>query len=267
MDNRPIGIFDSGIGGLTVVKEIREVLPYEKIIYLGDTARVPYGTRSKKTVEKFALEDANFLIRKNIKCLVIACNTASAFAADLLKKKIKIPVFEVITPVAKQINLFTKSKKIGIIGTRGTIKSEAYTKEINKRFKEIKIYSQACPLMVPLIEEGEIKGVVMDEMIKRYLSLLKKEKIDTLILGCTHYPILIRQIQDEIGKNVVLVNPGKIVAKTLKDYLEKNNLLSKTKIKNNVFYYVTDLTEHFVKTAEMFLGDKIKGKIMEVSLK
>lgn len=254
MDKRAIGVFDSGLGGLTVVKEIRKILPDESIIYLGDTARVPYGTRSKEAVTRFSLEDAKFLLKKNVKCIVVACNTASAFAGRILKKKIKIPVFEVITPVLKEAKKVSKGK-IGVIGTRGTITSGAYKVD----------FGVACPLLVPFIEEGEIKNEAMKIVLKNYLKPLKG-KIGTLVLGCTHYPIIKPIIGKELGREVRLLNPGESVARELKDYLSKNKMLGSKKKRGRVEYYVTDLTDRFTKVAEMFLGEKVGGKIKKVSL-
>ncbi len=260
MDNRPIrtfncikepcrlpsaaiGVFDSGLGGLTVVKEIKKILPSESIVYLGDTARVPYGTRSKEIVAKFSFEDAKFLLKKNVKCIVIACNTASAYAGNELKRKIKIPVFEVITPAIKKAESVSKKEKIAVIGTRGTIASKAY------QFDGI-----ACPLFVSLIEEGEIKGKLIAMVVEKYLKSLKKKEIEILVLGCTHYPLIENEIRKIVGEKVILINPGKEVVLNLKKFLEKNNLINKDKRK--IDYYVTDWTSNFQKVAEMFLGEK-----------
>ncbi len=186
MDKRSLGIFDSGLGGLTVVKEIKKRLPNESIIYLGDTARVPYGTRSKETVTKFSLQDAYFLAGQNIKCLVIACNTASALAFKEVKRKLAIPVFDVVSAGAGGAVRTTKNKKVGVIGTRGTIASQAYQKAIRKQSPKILVHEKACPLFVPLIEEGEISGKMIEMLVSKYLNPLKNDKIDTLILGCLY---------------------------------------------------------------------------------
>lgn len=255
MDKRPIGVFDSGLGGLTVVKEIKKVLPNEDIIYIGDTARVPYGTRSKRIIQKFSLEDANFLLKHKVKCIVIACNTSSALAGSFLKKKLKIPVFDVINPALKKANKPTVNGKIGVIGTRGTIASGAYNVK----------YSQACPLFVPFIEEGELKSSALQLIAKKYLSKFKG-KIDTMILGCTHYPIIQKLIHEEVGKKVKLINPGKCVSFEVKKYLFENKLINKQKKKGKVKYFVTDLTDRFTKVAEMFLGSKMGCNLKEISL-
>lgn len=251
----PIGIFDSGLGGLTVVKEIVKNLPRENIIYLGDTARVPYGTRSKETVKKFSLEDANFLLRKKVKCIVIACNTSSALAGNYLKQKLNIPVFDVISPARKEALKISAKEKIGVIGTRGTVESGAYGV----------LHSQACPLFVPFIEEGELNSPALKIIIKKYLSSLKGN-VETLILGCTHYPIIQKQIAEIMGKKVNLIDPGKCVAEEVKNFLVENNMQNVQKSKGGVEYYVTDMTERFTKVAETFLGSKIGSKLKEVNL-
>jgi glutamate racemase len=256
MNDRPIGIFDSGLGGLTVVKEIIKSLPNEDLVYLGDTARVPYGTRSKEAVTKFSFEDANFLLTKKVKCIVIACNTSSALAGSELKKKLEIPIFDVITPALKYAKSISKNGKIGVIGTRGTIDSGAYNVQVSK----------SCPLFVPFIEEGIIDGKILALVAKDYLSVFKKEKIDTLIMGCTHYPIIKNIIEKEIDNNVNLVDPGKAVAEELKYSLIKNKMLNSQKGIGKRSYFVTDYTEHFIKVAEIFLGYKIRENLQKVIL-
>ena len=252
MDTRPIGVFDSGLGGLTVVHEIVKLLPNEDVVYLGDTARVPYGTRSAETVKKFSVQDANFLLSKDVKCIVIACNTSSAYAAKLLKQKIKIPVFDVVSSaMAKR-----EKERVGVIGTRGTIASGAYAVP----------YSKACPLLVSFIEEGQTEDRALGLVVKDYLRELRGKKIHTLILGCTHYPIISDLIQKEIGEKVKLINPGKLVAKDLKEVLIRRKMLNENRTEGKRFYFVTDLTPRFVKVAEMFLGEKIGGKIRKVDI-
>lgn len=255
MKDLPIGIFDSGLGGLTVVKEIIKVLPNEDLIYLGDTARVPYGGRSKEVITKFSLEDADFLIKKKVKCIVIACNTSSAMAGGTLKKKIKIPVFDVITPGLSDARKLSKGK-IGVIGTRATIQSGAYDVD----------FSQPCPLLVPFIEEGDIKSKALQILIKEYLKPIKNNKISVLILGCTHYPIIENLIQKEIGKNIMLINPEKSVAREVKEYLTKNRMLKTKFTKAKREFFVTDLTNRFKLVSEQFLGQKIDGDLINTTL-
>lgn len=256
MDKRPIGIFDSGLGGLTVVKEIIKILPNEDLIYLGDTARVPYGTRSKEMIIRFSFEDANFLLGKNVKCIVIACNTSSALAGKELKDKLKIPVFDVIAPALRDAKRISKNGRIGVIGTRGTIDSEAYKVP----------FSKACPLLVPFIEEGETKSQALRTVVKGYLSDFKKEKIDTLIMGCTHYPIIKDIIEKEINSNVKIVDSGLSVTKELKHYLTNNSMLNSQKRLGKRSYFVTDYTDDFIKVAEVFLGYKIGKNLRTVEI-
>ena len=265
MDNRPIGIFDSGLGGLTVVKEIKKILPNEQIIYLGDTARVPYGTRGRETVIRFALEDALFLTKFKIKCLVIACNTASAFAYQEVAKMVGIPVIDMIIPGSIGALRDGKTKIIAVIGTKGAIDSNAYKSALKKKSRLVSIYQIKCPLFVPLIEEGEISGKLIKLVAVKYLSPLKKLNIDTLIMGCTHYPIIKNIIKSEVGSNVKLINPGAEAAVYLRKHLLKNNSLSELK-KADDKYFLTDLSCNFIYVAEKYLGEKISDKIRKASL-
>lgn len=255
--NKPIGIFDSGLGGLTVFKQIEKLMPKEDLVYLGDNARVPYGGRSKEVVTKFSFEDADFLISKNVKCIVIACNTSSALAGNALKRKIKIPVFDVISPAIKEARKISKSGKIGVIGTRGTIGSGAYKVP----------FKQSCPLFVPFIEEGESGSPALKIVAKKYLEPLKKAEIDTLIMGCTHYPIIKDIIESEIDHHkVALIDPGVTQAKEVFEFLKQNNLQNLQKKSGKKEFYVTDLTDRFKKVAEMFLGHSIKGNLKKVTI-
>lgn len=265
MNSRPIGVFDSGLGGLTVVKEIRKVLPHESIIYLGDTARVPYGTRSKEVVEKFSLEDAIFLITKKVKCIVIACNTSSALGAAQVRKISPVPVFDAISPTAKKVASLSL-RKTGVIGTRGTVGSHAYRDAIKKLDSKNSVVETACPLLVPAIEEGETAGELINLLIKKYLTPLKKAKLDCLVLGCTHYPIIKKEIKGFMGNEVKLIDPAEEITASLASFLEKNKLLAPRNSKAKRLYFVTDLTERFISVAEMFLGHKISGSIRKTVL-
>lgn len=264
MDARPIGVFDSGLGGLTVVKEIIKLLPFENIIYLGDTARVPYGSRSKEVIIDFSLQDANFLVKKNVKCIVIACNTSSSVASDILKRRFKIPVFESISGASKKAAKVSKNLKVGVIGTWATISKHAYRKRILKANSKIKVYEKACPLFVSFIEEGEIRGKLLAELTKKYLKEIRKNRIDTLVLGCTHYPIIAREIGKALGSKTKLVNSGKEEAISLYNFLQKNKMLNQRNTLGDKKYYVTDLNDRFIKVAEMFLGEKLRGKIKKI---
>jgi glutamate racemase len=253
----PIGIFDSGIGGLTVVKSILRLMPNENIVYFGDTARVPYGSKSNDTVIEYSIQAANFLLRKNIKLLVVACNTASATALKDLKKFLTIPVIGMIEPGAKMALSESKNGIIGVIGTRATINNRAYANELKKINSRAKVYEQACPLFVPLAEEGWIDTKVTEMIAKEYLTVLKEKQIDSLILGCTHYPILHDVIQKVVGKKVKLIDSGTPAARLVEDYLNGRQLRNQSVHQGISEFYVSDLPTKFREVAERFLGKKI----------
>lgn len=247
---RAIGIFDSGIGGLTVAKEIIKYMPNEDIIYFGDTARVPYGNKSSDTIKKFSLEIANFLLTKNIKILVIACNTASSYALEYLQNMIDIPIIGVIQPGAEAARKITKNKKIGVIGTKGTIASKSYEENLKKMDAKLRIFNKACPLFVPLVEEGWVDKEVSYLVTNEYLSKLKRKGIDTLILGCTHYPILKNVIARVMGKKIQIVDSAVETAIKVKQTLEEYNLLETDTLGmgyslGKYVFYVSDDTEKF----------------------
>lgn len=254
-----IGIFDSGIGGLTVVKKMFEILPDYQLLYFGDTARTPYGGRGQEVIKKYAQEDAEFLIKHGAKIIVIACNTASAVAAEDLKKKLSVPVFEVVTPAVDKAIKATKNKKIGVIGTRATINSVIYERLIQEGDNGLKVFSQAAPLLIPLVEEGWLKKPETKTIIKKYLHSLRLANIDTLILGCTHFPLLKDIIKVKIGKSRKLIDPGEEVVLKLKEFLKANKEIEKSLEKNrNHEFFVSDLTPRFQEIAEKWLGQKIK---------
>lgn len=268
MNNNPIGVFDSGIGGLTVVKEIIKRLPNERIIYLGDTARVPYGTRGKEVIKKFALELVNFLLKKKVKVLVVACNTISSICLNEIKKISPTPVLGVIEGAALEAAKITKSNTIGVIGTQATISSQSYEKAIKKVKPQVTIITQACPLFVPLVEEGFAENIATRLIAKQYLKKFKDKKVDTLILGCTHYPLLKKVIQKIVGEKVKLIDSAKPTAILLQELLEKNNLRSKTK-KGKDEIFVTDDLQRVYNVASSFLGialNGINGKMERISL-
>lgn len=265
MNRSPIGIFDSGIGGLTVVKEIVKKLPNESIIYLGDTARVPYGPRSKEIVTQFALELTQFLLRKKVKCLVVACNTISSVALSKIKQISPVPVIGVLAGAVRQAVAVTKNKRVGVIGTQGTILSRAYESEIKKLDPKIKIFSIGCPLFVPLAEEGLKKNKVVKLVAEDYLADLKKAKVDTLILGCTHYPLLLDAISETMGNKVVLVDSAIPTAEEIKDLLKGLDLLS-TSSKSISQFFVTDAPERVYKIAKHFFGKEMKDNFKKVTL-
>lgn len=259
-----IGIFDSGVGGLTVVREIFKKLPEYQIIYFGDTARTPYGTKSKETIIKYAREDAKFLLDKGAKIIIIACNTASAVASSILQKELGVPVFEVIGPAVKRAVGVTKNKRVGVIGTRATVGSGVYEESIKKINTEIQVTSQACPLLVPLVEEGWLDKPETKRIVKKYLQPLKNKQIDTLILGCTHYPVL-KNIIKRIGRHVKLVDSAEEVVCELQSFLAGNEGVEKILTKSvDHKFYVSDLTPQLPRIAEKLLGQKVKLEKVEV---
>lgn len=265
MNSNPIGVFDSGIGGLTVVKEILKHLPNEKLIYLGDTARIPYGTRSKEVIKKFSLELTNFLLKRKVKFLVVACNTISSTCLDVIKHYSPVPVLGVITSTAKEAANFTKTNIIGVIGTQATIFSKAYEKAIKKLNPKAKIINQACPLFVPLAEEGQVDSKATQLITEEYLRIFKGTNVDTLILGCTHYPLLKKVIRKIIGKKVHLVDSAKPTVQRLKEILKMENLLN-SKLKEKHQFYVTDAPERVYKVAATFLGSALNGKLKKINI-
>ncbi len=257
--NRSIGVFDSGVGGLTVVKELVRILPNEKIVYFGDTARVPYGIKSKQTIIKFSLENILFLLKQDVKVIVVACNTSSSIALPVLRKHFKIPIIGVIGPGVKEAIYATRNKRIGVIATKATVNSHAYESQINRIDPSIKVFSQACPLFVPLAEEGWANEKVTYDVARFYLSQLKKEKIDTLILGCTHYPLLKHVFKAVLGSSVSLIDSAKQVAYETKQVLANEGMLSKKSVKAKHTYYVSDELQQFKKLAKNFLGRDIEN--------
>ena len=253
----PIGVFDSGIGGTTVVKELMASLPNEKIIYFGDTARVPYGNKSAGTVIMYSRQIVRFLFEKKVKAIVIACNTASALALDALKSEIEVPIIGVVKPGAKAAAEVTKSNKIGVIGTRATINSGIYKEFLHKTNPNIEVFGKACPLFVPLVEEGWISDDITRQVIHRYLDDLLEKGIDALVLGCTHYPLLAEEIRKVAGDGIKLVNPAYECAREFRYVLEENDLLCREDQKPEHEFYVSDGPKAFAELAESFLGEGI----------
>lgn len=254
--NAPIGVFDSGIGGLTVVREIMRQIPNEKIVYFGDTARVPYGSKSKETVTKFSEQIVRFLQTHDVKTIVVACNTASAYALDKLEEKIDIPIIGVVKPGAKVAAETTRNGRIGVIATEATVGSKIYSKYIQQLNPNVTMWGKACPLFVPLVEEGLLQDPVTDEIAKRYLSELIDLDIDTLILGCTHYPLIRSTIGRIMGEKVTLVNPAYETAKELRELLCEKGLLREEKPglgSNQYQFYVSDTTEKFIRFANSII--------------
>lgn len=255
---KAIGIFDSGVGGLTVVREIIRQLPLEDIVYFGDTARVPYGIKSKETVIKFSIDNILFLLNQDVKLICVACNTVSSFALPVIKNHFKVPIVGVITPGVREAVYATQNKRIGVIGTRGTIKSRSYENEIKQLDPKVKVTAVSCPLFVPFAEEGWLTGNVVLDVARTYLKPLKAARVDTVILGCTHYPLLKPVIKEVLGKNVTLIDSAKQVAIEVKNILAADNLLNSDQRGRHQFY-VSDNPEWFSGLAKRFLGEEIRS--------
>lgn len=252
----PIGVFDSGVGGLTVAREIMRQIPNERIVYFGDTARVPYGSKSRETITRFSKQIVRFLRTFQVKTIVVACNTASAYALDELEKETDIPIIGVVKPGAKTAAEVTKNGRIGVIATDATIESQIYTKYIKELNRDVTIYGKACPLFVPLVEEGLWQDPVTDEIAGRYLTELIDIDIDTLILGCTHYPLIRSTLGKIMGDAVTLVNPAYETARELKEMLEQRGLLNQEPPAlgaNPYQFYVSDSAEKFKRFANSII--------------
>ena len=262
---KSIGIFDSGVGGLTVLREIMQTLPQEDTVYFGDTARVPYGTKSPETVTRYAGEITSFLVKRDIKLLVVACNTVSAVALPALKRQLSIPVVGVIEPGARRAVEVSRSGKIGVIGTAGTIRSSAYTRAIKRLKPDAVVLTRACPLFVPLAEEGWVDNQIARLTAQEYLRDLKEMGVDTLVLGCTHYPLLKTLIADVMGSGVTLVDSAAETARTVAAILAEKKLLRPPAEKGNHSYFVSDIPAGFVRVGNRFLGGKL-GDVFQISL-
>jgi len=260
-----IGIFDSGVGGLTVLKEVVRVLPQEDTIYLGDTARVPYGTKSPETVIRYSRQIARYLLSRDIKLLVVACNTASAVALSVLQQEFSIPIVGVIEPGARAAAAVTRSGKVGVIGTAATVGSSAYTKAIKRINPDIEVVTRACPLFVPLAEEGWVDNEVARLAARMYLGDLRDHGVDTLVLGCTHYPILKEVIGEVMGPGVTLVDAAEQTALTVARILSEQELLRPKDENGNHHYYVTDIPAGFIRVGNRFLGWRL-GDVYQVNL-
>ena len=246
--NAPIGVFDSGVGGLTVAREIMRQIPNERIVYFGDTARVPYGSKSKDNIIKFSRQIIRLLQTENVKAIVIACNTASALALDEMQQEFDLPILGVVKPGAKVAVETTANKRIGLIGTEANIRSGVYTRYIESLDDEAKVFEKACPLFVPLVEEGWLHDDITLQVASRYLEELKEKDIDTLIMGCTHYPLIRSTIRKVMGDKVNLVNPAYETAIELKNLLERDNLANKCDVdspSSMYRFYVSDAEEKF----------------------
>ncbi|HPL09335.1 MAG TPA: glutamate racemase [Smithellaceae bacterium] len=252
--NQAIGVFDSGIGGLTVVRSLMERLPFENIIYFGDTARVPYGVKSVETIRRYALQIAEFLLKQDVKLLIVACNTMAAVAYQAIRDLSPVPVLEVIEASAKIAVARTRSKSIGVIGTPATINSNAYARAIHILDRDAKVFSQACPLFVPLVEEGWFEHPATRLVAEEYLKPVMAERVDTLVLGCTHYPLLKPLFQDITGGQVRLIDSAEAMADIAADLIRQNNLGSTANRPPEYLFCVSDVPYRFQTIGERFLG-------------
>ena len=266
MDNRAIGVFDSGLGGLTGVQRLYELLPNENIVYFGDTGRVPYGSKSRETIEEYARQDENFLLSKNVKIIIAACGTVSSVAAHT-GDDLPVPFMGVVEPTARLCAKSTKSNRIGVIGTSATVNSGAYEKALLKINKDFKIKSRACPLFVPLVEEVWIDNDIVAKIcVERYLKEIKDFGVDTLILGCTHYPLIADTIAEYMGSDVTLISAGDAVARECAEVLKNNDMLNDGNTAPSHKFYVTDRPDGFARTADIFLKGGINGSVEQVRI-
>ena len=267
MSVQPIGVFDSGLGGLTAVKQLRSIMPHENIVYFGDTGRVPYGNRSVETIRRYAAQDANFLLSNNVKMVIAACGTVSSTATDL-GEKLPVPYTNVIAPTAKAAVDATKNGKIGVIGTRATILSGSYKKEIERINGDLQVFQKECPLFVPIVEEGffSIDDPIARLTVERYLKVLKEQEVDTIILGCTHYPILKAVIGEYVGNDVKLIDSGKETAIHASKLLEEKGLLNDSGEEGECKFFVSDRTEGFSDIASIFLHSNIGENVSRVDI-
>lgn len=267
MDNRPIGVFDSGLGGLTAVREILQILPNEHVVYFGDTGRVPYGTRSREIILKYARQDVSFLLSKNVKMAIAACGTVSSVAGQI-REQIPVLFTGVVEPTAWAASMATRNLRVGVIGTTATIQSGSYRRALQARNPEIQVFEQDCPLFVPMVEHGfaDPDDPVAQLVAERYLAPLRERQIDTLIMGCTHYPILREVIGRVMGKDVTLVDSGRETAHFAAEMLaSRNALCEKSQVPEHSFY-VTDRIEGFSKAASIFLGQDIQSNVQYIDI-
>lgn len=267
MDNRPIGIFDSGLGGLTAVREILTILPREQVVYFGDTGRVPYGTRSRETIIKYARQDVEFLLSKNVKMVIAACGTVSS-AAPQISQQIPVLFTGVVEPTALAASLATHNQRVGVIGTTATIQSGSYRRALHALNLEIQVFEQDCPLFVPLVEHGfaDPEDPVAQLVAERYLAPLKQQHIDTLIMGCTHYPILREVIGNVMGKGVTLIDSGRETACYAAEMLRRQQALCEDSQTPDCAFYVSDRVEGFSKAASVFLGQNVGANVQYIDI-
>lgn len=267
MDKRPIGVFDSGLGGLTAVKALRRLLPGEDIVYFGDTGRVPYGPRGRAVIARYAAEDAAFLLRHDVKAVLCACGTVSSVAGAALAERMPCPFFTVVEPAARAACAATRNGKIGAVGTKATIGSGSFARAIERIAPGCTVFSRACPLFVPLVEAGHLSGDPLTALaVEEYLAPVAGAGVDTLILGCTHYPILAPAIAAFMGKQVTLIDSGAAAAAQTAEILAAENLLSGCAEGGKTAYFVTDAPDDFAATAGIFLGEDLHGEVIQIDI-
>lgn len=268
MDRRPIGVFDSGLGGLTAVKELRRILPGEDIVYFGDTGRVPYGTRSDQTIIKYARSDMDLLLKHDPKRVLIACGTVSTVALGLLKQEYSVPIDGVVDAAVRAACLSTRNGRVGVMGTPATIRSGAYERLIRERGMGISTASAACPLLVPLVENGRISpdDIVISTVVAEYLSGIKAAGVDTLIMGCTHYPLLEPVVRAFMGDDVALISPGREAAALIAEDLKLSGDGNDPGRSGTAEYFVSDSVSGFSELAETFLQEKVTGRVSKVDI-
>ena len=268
MDNRPIGVFDSGMGGLTALRQLVRLVPNENIIYFGDTGRVPYGARSSDTIIKYARQDMSFLMEFDPKAILIACGTVSTTALPVLMREYDLPVYGVVEPAVTAALRATKNNRIGIIGTKATVRSGSYAEMIRYLNRDIEVFTKACPLFVPLVEDGRVQpdDPVLKFLIDEYLSEMLDANVDTVILGCTHYPLLSDAIGTYLGSGVKLIDTGLESSLALREHLQKRELLSGRKGNGSISYYVSDSAADFKALASVFLGSEIVQDVHRVDI-
>lgn len=255
---RPVGVFDSGVGGLTIVRAMRKMLPNEPIIYFGDMARLPYGTKSKEQILAYSIQNTLFLLKHKVKTVVVACNSSSSAAYSFLKRNFNLPIIDVIVPAAQSAVDVSKTGKIGVIATQATIDSGAYEKAVKHLSPRATLVTGSCPLFVPLVEEGWLEGEITEKVAATYLKSLTRRQIDTLILGCTHYPLLRKAIEKVLPPRVRIVDSVFPTVQALADILEKKSLRYPGTRKGELKIYISDKPRNFVKVSEKFLGEKLK---------
>ncbi|MDD5217773.1 MAG: glutamate racemase [Candidatus Omnitrophica bacterium] len=257
IQNRSIGVFDSGLGGLTVVKELRREMPHESIVYFGDIARLPYGIKSKEQILNFSIQNTLFLLKQKVKAIVVACNSSSSAAYHFLRDHFGIPIIDVIMPAVEAAACVTHTGRVGLIATHATVASQAYERSLRKINPNLRIFSRACSLFVPVVEEGWLEDPITEQIVRRYLGGLRHKNIDTLILGCTHYPMLKASIRKVLGPRVQLIDSARPSVKKLKSILIRQGLVSKSKRKGELRVFVSDMPRNFKQVGEKFLGEKL----------